>query len=87
MNYLLSGKRHVQCQDEGETHKVFGLAAAVYFTVIFTAARPLHEWVFTQWMFTYEIAFVKRGLHGEILGLLGFEISYLLIFSIVMVLL
>jgi hypothetical protein len=54
---------------------------------MFTAARPLHEWVFTQWMFSYEIKFVKRALHGEILRILGADISYLLIFAITVVLL
>lgn len=87
MNHLSSGKRHVQWQDDGETYKVFGLVAAVYFTVMFTAARPLNEWVFTQWMFSYEIGFIKRALHGEILRLMGLEIRYLLIFAIVLVLL
>jgi len=77
----------MQWQKGGEIYKAFGLAAVVYFTVMFTGARPLHEWVFTQWMFSYENGFIKRGLHGEILRLMGFEISYLLIFTIILILL
>lgn len=87
MNNSSSGKRYVQWQEIAETYKAFGLVAAVYLTVMFKAARPLHEWVFTQWMFSYEFGFVKRGLHGEMLRSMGLEISYLLIFAIVMVLL
>lgn len=82
-----SKRRYVRFQDKKDVFGGFGLIAAVYFVVMFTAARPLHEWVFTQWMFSYEIKFVKRALHVEILRLLGIEISYLMIFTIVLILL
>lgn len=82
MNKISSEKRYFTFQDKKEVLSVFGLISGVYFVVMLTAFRPLHEWVFTQWMFSYEIKFVKRGLPGEILRLMGLEVNYILIFAI-----
>ena len=72
-------KTDLQFRNKEDVYKAFGLIGAVYFVVMFTASRPLHKWVFTQWMFSYEFEFVKRALHGEIFRLLGIDISYTLI--------
>lgn len=73
------GKRYFYFKDKKDAVRGLGLIAVVYSVVMFTALRPLHEWVFTQWMLSYELQFIKRALHGEILRLLGLEVSYILL--------
>jgi hypothetical protein len=43
------------------------------------AFRPVSNWMYTHWLFSYEHEFIKRGLVGEVFRLLGIMPSFTLI--------
>lgn len=55
---------------------VFAIAAMV------RSHRVLSDWMYTHWLFNYDLEFVKRGLVGESFSLLGIEPSYTLVYVI-----
>lgn len=49
--------------------------------------RPLSDWMYTHWLFNYELEFVKRGLMGEVFRFLAVEPTYSLVYIVAYILL
>jgi len=65
-----------------QTVRFTGVAALLFLFALVRVFRPMSDWAYTQWLFSYQYGFVKRGLHGEILHRLGADGSYILIVSL-----
>lgn len=65
-----------------QTVRLTGVAALLFLFALVRVFRPMSDWAYTQWLFSYQYGFVKRGLHGEILHRLGADGSYILIVSL-----
>jgi hypothetical protein len=69
-NSYSSGSYHPQ------TLRFAGVVTLLFLFALARVFRPMSDWVYTQWLFSYQYGFVKRGLHGEILRWLGLDGSY-----------
>lgn len=62
-----------------ETREVYPWIVAflgITFSLFLHSTRPLEDWIFSQWLFTYEFQFLKRGLIGEIFRQTHITITY-----------
>lgn len=61
-------------------NRTFILTASVLFLLAFARSfRPLSDWMYTHWLFNYELEFVKRGAVGELFRSLNIEVTYELV--------
>jgi hypothetical protein len=59
-----------------QTLRFAGVISLLFLFAVGQVFRPMSNWIYSQWLFSYQYGFVKRGLHGEILRWLGFDGSY-----------
>ncbi len=71
---------YLQFEETREIYLYLLAILAIGLSVFIHAARPPDDWVFSQWLITYEWQFLKRGLMGELFRQTGIPLSYMTVF-------
>lgn len=54
--------------------------SALFLASVILAYRPLNNWIYSQWLISYEFQFLKRGLAGELFRIAGVSPTYGLVY-------